>query len=394
MSVTIPAGETSVTLPVTVIEDDITEGIEDIKLELVYDCDCIDAMATELFIDEVDDLSVNFENITVCANQTFSITPEISGGVAPFNFLWETGLDTSIFQGSVTEPTQYAVTITDFCSNTSSGLANIGIQSVPRANVTGIYDICETVETGIPVLLEGSPPWEIAYSIDGIEQVPIENIQSNPFYLSTPTEGNYELIAFNDAFCEGTIIGSAEVGSPFFVETDIIPPSCFNSADGSISITQLDAVAPFSVEWNIETEDDFLLENLTEDTYTLNIVDGDGCFYEEIFDLSAISANFIDCSFIYIPNTFSPNNDGVNDNFSIFFNENNAIKNIISLQIYSRLGELIFEQANFLPTNGITGWEGEYQGRPLDAGVYIYKINLAFEDSSTLLMSGDITLIR
>ncbi|MEL7219995.1 MAG: choice-of-anchor L domain-containing protein [Bacteroidota bacterium] len=42
LSITIPAGDTSVILPILIIEDNITEGPEKLKLELTYDCDCID----------------------------------------------------------------------------------------------------------------------------------------------------------------------------------------------------------------------------------------------------------------------------------------------------------------------------------------------------------------
>ena len=393
-SVTIPAGETSLTLPITVIEDNRMEDFENIKLELVYDCNCIDPTLSELIISETSNLSANVEEIMVCANQAFSITPEISGGVPPFDFLWGTGIDTVTFQGSVTEPTQYTLTITDFCGNSSLVVADIGIQSIPKATLTGIFNLCETAATGIPVLLEGNSPWELGYSIDGVEQVPIENIQVSPFFLSTPTEGNYELTSFNDVFCEGRAIGNAEVESTFIIDTDIVPPSCFNSMDGSIEITQLDAISPFSIEWNIEKEDDLFLENLIEDTYTLSIVDGDGCLYEKSFDLSAASNNIIDCAPFYIPNSFSPNNDGVNDIFSIFFNTPSGIENIISFQVYNRWGVLLFEQTDFIPDNGAIGWKGDFKGRPLDFGVYVYKIIIAFEDGSTLLTSGDVTLLR
>lgn len=394
LSVTIPAGETSFILPITVIEDNVTEGPEKLKLELVYDCDCIDPTISELIINEANNFSVNFEEIIVCADQAFSIAPEIIGGVPPFDFLWETGVDTEIYQGSVREPTGYTVTITDFCGNSILGIASIDVQDIPTATLMGNYNLCETTSTGIPVLLEGNPPWGIGYSIDGVEQIPIENIQTNPFYLSTPTEGTYVLTAFNDTFCNGTVIGGAVIGSPFALIADIVAPSCSNSSDGTIEITQLDAVTPFSIEWNIEREDDYILENLKEDIYTLSIIDGDDCLYEKIFDLKAASNDINDCVPIYIPNIFSPNNDGINDVFSIFIEPASGIEKIYSLQMYSRWGELIFEQTNFIPENGLTEWKGNYKGRPLNSDIYVYKIIIDFEDGNTLLLNGDITLLR
>jgi gliding motility-associated-like protein len=394
MNVTIPAGQNSVVLPITVIEDNIIEGPESLKLELMYQCDCIDPALSELIINETNALEINLTDITVCANQSFNIIPEATGGVPPFDFLWETGEQTDTLTTSVSENSQYSVTLTDFCGNTDIATININIQDTPTASLMGTYDFCEIATTGIPILLGGNPPWDISYSIDGVEQTPIENIQISPFYLNPSSAGTYVLSSFNDAFCDGQVEGFVIIESKFEIEAEVTPPSCFNSNDGSIRINQLDAVDPFSISWNIETEDDYLLKNLSEGTYILSIEDGDSCLYEKIFDLSAISSDLNECAPVYIPNSFSPNEDGINDFFSIFLNADSEIRNVASLQIYNRWGALVFEQNNFVPNNGATDWKGEYKGKALDIGVYVYKVVLAFEDNSTLLISGDVSLLR
>ena len=394
LSITIPAGESSITLPITLIEDNIPEGPESIKIELMYDCDCIDPTLTELIIDEAEDLSANLGEISVCADQPFLISPEINGGVTPLEFMWNTGAVTDSIRESVTAATQYAVTVTDFCGKSSVAAVDINIQSTPSATLAGTFNLCEVLNTGIPVTLEGNPPWRLMYSIDDVEQAPIENIISTPFFLSTPTAGTYELTVFNDAFCEGLVVGSAEVETTFIVETNLTTPSCFNSADGSIEVNQLDAVPPFTIEWSIDTEDDLFLDNLTEGTYTLSITDGDGCLFEEVIELDAGSDDLIACAAIYIPNIFSPNSDGINDTFSVFIGEGSRIQNVISLQVYNRWGGLMYEQNNFLPNDSTVGWRGDFRGTPLNPDVYVYKINIAFEDGSTVIMSGDITLVK
>ena len=110
--------------------------------------------------------------------------------------------------------------------------------------------------------------------------------------------------------------------------------------------------------------------------------------------MSAISNDFEDCVPVYIPNSFSPNDDGINDVFSIFFEESSGVERIAFLQIYNRWGALIFEQNNFIPNNGATQWEGDFKGKPLNTGVYVYQVLLNFEDGNTLLLSGDVTLVR
>lgn len=394
LRVTIPEGEESFVLPITVIEDNEYEGPENLKLELVYDCDCINPTISELIINEVQDFSIQFDEINVCANQTFIITPQIVGGVPPFEFLWENGMDTDSLQTSVSVPTQYGIIVTDFCGNTVESTAVINIQDIPVANLSGNYNFCETVVTGIPIELEGHPPWRLSYSIDGGDDIIIDNIRNSPYDLVTTTVGTFELTSFGDAYCDGQAIGSAMVGSSTGISVDLIPPTCYNSADGSIEIADIDGVSPFTITWNIETLDPYHLEELAEGMYTLNIEDGDGCTYEETFTLVAASDKPEDCVAIYIPNIFAPGRDGPNDTFSIFFDSGSEIQNINSMQVYSRWGELIFEQRNLSPGSDQLGWKGDYRGQALLPGIYIYKIEIAFTDGSTLLRSGTVMLVR
>ncbi|MEM6376632.1 MAG: choice-of-anchor L domain-containing protein, partial [Bacteroidota bacterium] len=394
-SITIPAGDTSYTLAIEIIEDNIPEGRESLRLELVYDCDCIDPVVSELVIDEADDLSMSLEGLTTCADQVFSLTPEITGGVAPLDFLWDTGETAETLINSIVEPVQYSLTITDFCGETSIAIVNIDVQEAPLVTLIGSYDYCEVSEGGIPVLLEGTPPWAFSYNVDGIGQPSIVNIQNSPFFLSTPVPGRYEIISFQDAFCEGNISSDALVEyNTFNVEVEVISPSCFNSNDGSVRITELEAIAPFSVDWNVEANDENFLDRLNEGTYVLNITDANGCVYEEIFNLAALSDNVEDCIAIYIPNSFSPNFDGVNDEYVVFIGENSGISVISSYQVYDRWGALVFENNNFQVGNGATGWFGNYNGKPLNTGVFVYRMQLILDDRSTIELSGNITLLR
>lgn len=86
---------------------------------------------------------------------------------------------------------------------------------------------------------------------------------------------------------------------------------------------------------------------------------------------------------ITVPNTFTPNGDGINDIWEIKkLNTYDESK----LYIYNRNGELVYSSIGYsIP------WNGTYQGKPLPVGVYYYVIDLK---GSISKVSGYVTIIR
>ena len=92
-----------------------------------------------------------------------------------------------------------------------------------------------------------------------------------------------------------------------------------------------------------------------------------------------------DVNDIYIPNYFSPNNDGKND---IFMVRGSTIKSL-ELRIYNQWGQLIFESAD-----QNTPWDGTYNGKQQPVGVYVYVARITLQNGTILNKKGSINLIR
>lgn len=88
-----------------------------------------------------------------------------------------------------------------------------------------------------------------------------------------------------------------------------------------------------------------------------------------------------------MPNAFTPNNDGLNDDFK-GFGTLDGIKDY-HLQIWNRWGEEIFES-----NDARQGWGGEYKGILAPQGVYVYKVNYISPRGEAKYLKGDFTLIR
>lgn len=90
-------------------------------------------------------------------------------------------------------------------------------------------------------------------------------------------------------------------------------------------------------------------------------------------------------SAIYAPNVFTPNGDGVNDEFRV------AYRSITEFRatVFNRAGNRIFEW-----TDPQKGWDGTYKGRPVPEGPYFFVIRAVGSDGLEYLLKGDINLLR
>lgn len=88
----------------------------------------------------------------------------------------------------------------------------------------------------------------------------------------------------------------------------------------------------------------------------------------------------------YLPNAFTPNNDGINDKLIPFMA---GIKSLEKFSIYNRNGNLVFSTAR----EG-NGWDGQYNGAIAPAGVYVWMLECTLEDNRRIVEKGVVTLIR
>lgn len=142
----------------------------------------------------------------------------------------------------------------------------------------------------------------------------------------------------------------------------------------------LDAGNPgFSYHWN------------TGDTGRVITVKSPGIYEvtlsNQCFSLkSKYRVDFKDCSLSwYMPNSFSPNGDGLNDLFRP------AGENIrdIQLRIYNRWGEKIYEG-----TGKNAGWDGRFKDQLCLPGLYIYTISVWGDDYQVGHSDGTLMLVR
>jgi len=86
----------------------------------------------------------------------------------------------------------------------------------------------------------------------------------------------------------------------------------------------------------------------------------------------------------FIPNAFTPNGDGINDEFFPILQEGATL---LSFQIFDRWGEKVHD--------GLFPWDGNYKGKKAPEAVYVYRANIHLIDQDLdIERKGSVTLLR
>lgn len=205
--------------------------------------------------------------------------------------------------------------------------------------------------------------------------------------------GKYAVTVTNSENCKD----SSEINVEVLDYPEIILPNVINLDYGD-SIIIIPNVTPTN-DWNYSWSPSVGLSCLTcanptlkineDQMYSLIVSNRNNCNSEISF-----SVNVAPRPGVYIPNNFSPNQDGINDIFSIL-STSTAIKSILYFKIFDRWGELVFEKNNFkISDANSNGWDGTFNNKKLNPGVFTYIAEIEFIDGQIEVYSNDITLLR
>lgn len=182
-------------------------------------------------------------------------------------------------------------------------------------------------------------------------------------------------------------------GMSYFLFDDIlvkeIPPAYILPGDTLIcrdSIIKLSAYPDDAVAYTWSTG--ALTQSIQTSkagTLTVAITTKEGCKQEAAVTINTKYCGPV-CPQLFMPNAFSPNGDGNND----YFQPMNAIDmSSLEFSVYNRFGERLFYGKGLQAR-----WDGQFKGKPCDAGTYFYYSRYSDCHDVELTKKGDIVLIR
>lgn len=300
-----------------------------------------------------------------------------TGGQQPYTYNWSNSAVTSAITALPTG--SYSVTVTD--GNNCTNIGSYIVGTAPAIVLTPAVrnNACAEVSTGaISLTVEGGSP---GYSYDWSNG-------ANVSAVSGIGQGTYAVTVTDARNC--TITATYTVANGYSLTVDAMSSTTINLGE-SVQLSAVTNVDNGNVySWtpaigNINCNN-CATTNATptqETIYTIQVLDTNGC---RASDTVTISVNSI--TDIFIPNAFSPNNDGNNDVFQLFGDVGTI--SFLDMKVFNRWGELVFESSkhNF-------EWDGTYKGEIVPQGTYIYVAKIAFVNGYVRNdLKGSLTVIR
>ena len=305
------------------------------------------------------------------------------GGTTPYNLVWENGSSSSKLNNLTARAVRLNITDNNNCILNTEAVLNAPppLNLEINSNNPGCF---EEQSGSIDIL--GQNGGIAPYMITFIDQTFLAD--TNRFVGLG--EGNYTLILEDANAC--VINQEVELHKSIIPILDV--PDTIKIDLGSQTIIEVsNKTETASSNWR---EDpglncyDCLSPNLIATKsgfYLVEVHSIDGCRTED-----SVFIHVNPLRNVFIPNAFTPNGDGLNDQFEIYGGV--GVKEILSIQIFDKWGNLVFD-AN--PNNGRSKsvyWDGNLNRHKMPVDVYVYNVQISFLDDAIKRYTGEVMLLR
>ncbi len=320
--------------------------------------DCGSTATDDIFVEfmPAEDILDLGPDLILCPGESATLDATLTDGQT---YTWNTGSMEPILE--ITETGFYSVSVEAGCG-TQTGNVFIEVQDVLGYD---LFPEDTTLCAGADFLLNASLLNALAYNWQNGSTDSILNVNSSGIYSVTVS------------FQCGDYIDDIEVNlNDYDLNVDLGVDTVFCFGDS----LELNAYSPFATGYlwdDGSTGETFSV--LTAGNYGVTITDGCTEASDQIYlDMES-------CCEVFVPNVFSPNYDGTNDDFEAFSNCNFPDFN---LKIFNRWGAVVYETIDQR-----IGWNGEFNGKEAQQGVYVWV--LQYNDGlQNRMLRGSVTLVR
>jgi gliding motility-associated-like protein len=309
----------------------------------------------------------------LCNGQIATVTP--SPGF--MQYLWSTGSSQSSLE--VASPGWYFLTLTDNLGCTVIDSILIEDNSFEVAPYS-LPSSCFGVDDGFiqaNSLSGGRPPFQFSLNGGPFDFLGLYESLAPGYYTVEIIDANgcYSMLDFLLPQPPHTWVSLGADQSVVFGEQITIVVS----ASDPFANLYWRPPAPCSNCWDV------VYQPLHSETLVVELLTNSGCLALDSVRINVASPSL----FVYLPNIFSPNGDGINDYWEAY--KSNAVGRFLSLKVFSRWGELLYVD---LTPDANVRWDGTSNGKPAPQGVYICFVEYELINGERRIDSVNATLIR
>ncbi|MFN5213341.1 MAG: PKD domain-containing protein, partial [Bacteroidota bacterium] len=226
------------------------------------DNNCIDSIAVTINDTPLPEITVS-TTLSTCGNSNGAIDVTVTGGIAPFTFLWSNGTTTEDL--SLVSAGLYTISVTSDNGCVLDSIISLNNIGSPTLAVTTINSTCEQANGSASVTVSGgTSPFTYLWSNGSTETI-----------ISNLLAGSYDITVTDGNSCETFI--TATVENTTGPSVNLLPISSTCGADnGGVSLITSGGTAPFTFIWsNAATTQD--INNVFSGSYSVTVSDGNGC---------------------------------------------------------------------------------------------------------------------
>jgi gliding motility-associated-like protein len=355
-----------------------------VKITDIYGCIDTDTIAARPFVFDFDIKVAD----SICINENTTITLDIQN---PLDYTYQWSPSDVVISGANTiSPTIKGVEgkeIKVIVTNIAQGCKE---EATITPKVTKPFDFsidlpqifCKNQEVKVSLDIKNPENfdylWTPAACFVGSNtiQMPVLNIKDDKDVTV--------LITNKSSGCKESKTFLAEAGDNIFVSVEALPATTIYEGE-AVELYVKDPIAGSTYVWSTgQTGEKIAVKPLETTTYSVTVTDKDGCTGENEIEIVVRTAQ-CDESDVYLPNAFSPNDDGNNDTLIV---RSNYIEEI-EMIVYNRWGQEVFRTVDIS-----VGWDGKFKNEELAADVYAYYFKVKCVNGEIYSKKGNVTLIR
>ncbi len=310
--------------------------------------------------------------------------------VSKWEWIFSTGkTDTSrnsyiIFDGTINSITA-TLTVTSVNGCTSTLTKIFGLEQRPTYVPPAPLQLCAGDKVSLDLSISSANPYVVSWQL-GIDSLEYNNTDSLSFTPDTTQMVYYQIrnslgCAIKDSLLVSVYpipIADATVDQPVISIGEQVQLNTPTGNNYTYSWTPANLVSNATISNPTSSP-------LQTTLYSVLVSTGSAsCIAEDTVSVQVIN-NSCNASTVFIPNSFTPNGDGVND---ILWVRSANLKSL-QLLLFNRWGVKVFETN----TLGI-GWDGNYKGQPAAQDAYGYYFKGTCLQGEEITLKGNITLIR